>query len=169
MQGSYWAFDPGPRIGVAVYDPGAQRTRGFADYFRFFSIDVEDHPYPYGYIHDWLSSHLIKDDILIIEKFEFRKDDQTRDKIDYSPGPYSGCIATYSEVTNEFPPVWQSPSLATGGFWGSKNGGNDKIKKLGLWRPGRDERHKMDALRHLLYYLTFGPKGDQFEILHRLK
>lgn len=36
---------------------------------------------------------------------------------------------------------------------------NDKLKKWGFYHP--TQRHAMDATRHALYYLTFGPSKKQ--------
>ena len=40
-----------------------------------------------------------------------------------------------------------------------------KIMELGLWKPGQP--HAMDALRHLLYYLTFTEKRERY--IHALE
>lgn len=55
---------------------------------------------------------------------------------------------------------WQTASVIKGNdskkiFWT-----DDKVKHLGLWVPG--QRHAMDALKHLLHYMTFTLKDERW-------
>lgn len=50
--------------------------------------------------------------------------------------------------------VGQSPSQGKH-FWT-----DSKIKELGLWVPGKP--HAMDALRHMLYFVSFNQKDNRF-------
>lgn len=49
-------------------------------------------------------------------------------------------------------PFIQQQAAAAKGFVKNQN-----IKKLDLWTPGHVNRHAMDAMRHLLFWLTTGP------------
>lgn len=101
------------------------------------------------------------DDLTILcEKFEFRKTDQHRDKIDYTPGTVIGIVervyaSDYTYQTQLL--IMQSADQAKE-FWD-----DDKLRRVGLWK-GTGAKHAMDALRHVLYYRTF-TLGDQSMLL----
>lgn len=115
---------------------------------------------------------------VVCEAFEFRQEDAaTRPKIDYMAAHYEGVVELYCKfVSNRFLKplvpevvlVKQYASQVKGQgkkgrsktFWGD----DAKIKKLGLWKPGKP--HAMDATRHYLYYVTF-TLGDK-RYLHKL-
>lgn len=88
------------------------------------------------------------------ERFLFIKDFASRDKIDYTPCEYIGIAKLYCGM-NVISQEWQNSAQACGktAFWGDCKEGNDKIRRVGLWQPGK--RHAMDSLRHLLYYFSF--------------
>lgn len=109
---------------------------------------------------------------LVGERFLFLHENQGRTKIDYTACEYIGVAKLYCQM-NKIQMEWQNGAQAVGAtaFWGDDKGklgdggGNAKIKKLGLWQPGKT--HAMDSLRHLLYYFTFTLNNDYF--LHQLK
>ena len=84
---------------------------------------------------------------IMLERFEFRLDERDRTKIDYMPAEVVGAIRLWAHGRASVKLVLTGASLGKG-FWS-----DDKIKKLGLWVPGR--RHAMDALKHLLRYRLF--------------
>jgi hypothetical protein len=87
----------------------------------------------------------------VCEKFEFRKDDQARDKIDYTAAELVGTVKTYAGVEG-FDLIMQGSALiGRTAFWSDDN---KKVKQLGLYKP-ECAPHGMDALRHVLYYVTF--------------
>jgi hypothetical protein len=106
-------------------------------------------------------------DKIILEPFTFRKDDQTRDKIDFTAAEYVGVVRTFAQLY-AVPLVLQQASITVGStaFWGDSAQGNAKLRKLDLW-DSRQAPHGMDALRHLLYYMTFTLNQDVW--LQRLK
>jgi len=84
---------------------------------------------------------------VVDERFDFRHEERDRDKIDYTAAEVNGALRLWAL---DRPYVRLIPSGASSGkgFWD-----DDKIKKLGLWVPGR--KHAMDATRHLLTYMSF--------------
>jgi hypothetical protein len=84
---------------------------------------------------------------LVVESFDFRKDEAYRDKIDYTAGEVIGAIRYWCLNRPHVKFIRAGAGLGKG-FWD-----DDKIKKLGLWVPG--QRHAMDATRHLLRYRAF--------------
>lgn len=99
--------------------------------------------------------------ILGYESFEFRQGKQ-RAKIVLDSKEYIGLCKLYACLTNPTVPVELiSQTAATGkGFWS-----DEKLKQVGLFTPAM--RHAMDATRHLLHYLTFGPfqRREWFQLL----
>lgn len=99
---------------------------------------------------------------LVIEDFDNRQDEgmdlgdgkRGRPKIDYTAPRVIGIVDFF--VANGHAATVhkkvQKAATAKGGFWGKSQGGDDRIHRLGLWRP---MKHSMDALRHVLYYRTF--------------
>lgn len=85
---------------------------------------------------------------IVCEKFEFRLDERDRTKIDYTAAEVIGALRYWR--ANYLPDVTLVMQGATKGkgFWT-----DDKLKKLGVWVPGK--KHAMDALRHVLAYRVF--------------
>lgn len=108
--------------------------------------------------------------VILLERFDFRHEERDRDKIDYKAREVIGVVKNFVWMINEeHPPragrppiklIMQSAHQAKGFF------DQDKLRRLGLWK-GTQNRHTMDALKHILYYRTF-TLGDQ-SILMRLK
>lgn len=101
---------------------------------------------------------------IILEPFLFRKEDsRTRAYIDYTPAEYVGVVKEFAQEYN-VPLVLQQASQAVGetAFWGDGALGNKKMQDLGIWVPGKQNPHQRDALRHLLYYLSFTLKNKSF-------
>jgi hypothetical protein len=84
-------------------------------------------------------------DVVVCEAFTFRPNPGRRSVV-LDSKEYIGVAKLYCHA-NEISYAEQQPNQGKG-FWT-----DDKIKKVGLWEPG--QRHAMDALRHVLYYITF--------------
>lgn len=107
---------------------------------------------------------------IVCEKFEFRKTDEHRDKIDYAAARYEGVINLFAQQFKDtnVKLIMQSASgikekkqnVDNPPFWTEA-----KIKHIGLWVPGAP--HAMDATRHYLYYRTFTLKDKT--LLYKLK
>jgi hypothetical protein len=85
--------------------------------------------------------------VVICERFEFRLDERSRTKIDYTAAEVIGALRIWAHERPYVRLVMTGAGLGKG-FWS-----DDKIKTLGLWVPG--QRHATDALRHLLRYRLF--------------
>jgi len=148
-------IDPGGTTGVAWWVPTEVRrpTTILEDHWDWDQIAdcdtdhalmtlfsfLDDIIYPYsnnvGSVH------------LIYEAFEFRKDDATRDKIDYTAAEVIGALRFWAH--SRFQVKLFKSNAATGkGFWT-----DDKLKRLGLWVAG--VKHAMDGRRHLLRHRAF--------------
>jgi hypothetical protein len=116
--------------------------------FGFYQLTGEHHQT----LYDMLVQ--ASPDVVITESFTYRRQDYAI----LTSVEYIGVAKLYCQE-REMPLVQQPPSAAKA-LWT-----NDKIKRLGLWRP--NERHAMDALRHLLYYVTVTMKDNRFVIASR--
>lgn len=97
---------------------------------------------------------------IVYERFEFRHEERDRDKIEYISAEYNGVVKLFGQ--NNHPHVKlveQGASQAKDFFT------DDKLRHLGLWVPGK--KHARDAMRHLLYFITF-TQGDK-RFLMKLK
>lgn len=101
---------------------------------------------------------------IVCERFDFKKSEQGRAKIDYTSKEYEGVCKLFYEfnVKHGVRLHLQGSSEAVGktAFWGDGPGGNAKIKAIGMYVPGMV--HGMDALRHYLYYVTFNLENKHF-------
>jgi len=97
--------------------------------------------------------------VLGYERFEFRRDERYRDKIDYTAPEVIGAIRAW-RLSRTYVTLDSLGAAGAKAFWT-----DEKIKQLGLWVPGL--RHGMDALRHLLYKLAF--KYHREDLLRLLK
>lgn len=126
------AFDPGVTTGVAWTTPQGTETAHIKGELS------------HKLVWDTLESYV--PNIIICERFNY----QRRDKVVLEPMSIIGAIRTWHEVytktikTSQL--VFQTPSQAMN-LWTDA-----KLQKIGLWETGRP--HAMDALRHLLYYIT---------------
>jgi hypothetical protein len=141
---------------ILAIDPG--RTTGFCIYD---SSTDEFHPWEEELTHLklWNVLSTVDFDAIICEKFEFRKDDATRDKIDYYPAQLEGVVRMYVEENTYYQILWVgSARIGKTAFWSDDN---RRVKQLGLYDP-KASPHGMDALRHLLYHLTFTMKNNKW-------
>lgn len=144
------SIDPGPQTGFCIYDTTARRNHGFLD---CWTEDWRNAPDKHSRL--WLILETTWFDLLICEKFEFRKDDQARDKIDYTAAELVGVVKLYSQQTQSQLVMQGSSVVGKTAFWSDDNA---RVKKLKLYKAGAAP-HGMDAMRHILYYQTF-TRGD---------
>lgn len=123
------AFDPGVTTGIAYKDGSGIHTEQIRTTHRAI----------------WNWTDWVYVDEIVYERFNY----QRRDKVVLYPVEVIGVIKLISELHN-IPIREQTPSQAMN-LWT-----DDKIRRLGLWTP--NQVHGMDALRHLLYYLTVWKK-----------
>lgn len=156
------AIDPGQNTGFTRYTHRPGEPRRVTTWERFYG--TTGHQGFFNDLHDILLGEEKNETIVVCERFLFLHENRHRDKIDYTPNEYIGILKLFHEVYST-PVEWQNSSQACGAsaFWGDNkkgNGGNEKIKELGLWVPGKP--HGMDSLRHLLYYVSFEMNDDYF-------
>src|SRR3954466_5321963 len=139
------AFDPGITTGyaVGVLEDGSMAVR--PDQAQYELMDL------------WAYLHFTRPDWLIWEKFVFRK--RTGEGVELFSREIIGVLRLYAQIANEkrkdvVRTHEQMPMKSAGSYYS-----DTKISDDGLWIPGKP--HAMDALRHLLYWFTFGP-GYQY-------
>lgn len=138
MEGSFVrlvALDPGGTTGVAEYVAGR---------INAWQLDV---PLHHKNLYNYLDNH--RPEKVICESFTYRR----MDKVDLIPVEYIGVARLWCIQTGT-PLVLQTPSQAKKFF------DDTKVKGVGLWQPGQP--HANDAIRHLLYFLTFTIKDPNY-------
>jgi len=159
------AVDPGPGCGIAVYHP-YPAVPGHNFDTQTLNLESDGHGWLYKHLSETIHDlkFFLKDNgpdqevsatagvVLICEKFEYRKDDaRERERINFMAAEYVGvCKLLAQEYERRLllaqDIVMQGASEAKG-FWT-----NFKLAQLGLHGGSR---HEMDALRHLLKFMTF--------------
>ena len=139
-----YAIDPGPHTAIFWDSDGKYYSLTF-DYAHP-SLSAK----PLEHLYNWLLQKVDpKRDIVVIERFEYRKEDaQEREYIDYSTGEWVGTAKFFCQF-NDTQYRMQGAGDAKG-FWD-----DDKLKRAGLYKLLRT-KHERDACRHWLYYHTFG-------------
>lgn len=123
-----FSADPGETTGVTILD-GAQ--------YSFWQIDCRNIAAFWQFLHD------VAPDELLYENFHYRPN-LMKAKL-YSM-QVIGVLRLYAEL-NDVPIIFTCLPSEAKDFWDDQ-----KITKLGLWKPGKKYEHAMDALRVLLTY-----------------
>lgn len=131
------AFDPGPHLGVAEWH----------DDKTVVSYVLEGEPAELWYLLDSLAPELI-----VYERFDYRPH---QPNADLTAVELIGVIKLYAAV-HQVPTVPQTQLKGHRGFWT-----DDKLKALNLYNIG-ERGHSNDALRQLLYYVTFTLNDTSF-------
>jgi hypothetical protein len=92
---------------------------------------------------------------IVCERFDFRKDDQRRDKIDYISREYIGVVRLYKKTSDHRVILRMQGSSEAKAFWT-----DDKLKRVDMYYT--KSKHARDATRHFLYYVTFALKDDRY-------
>jgi hypothetical protein len=98
--------------------------------------------------------------IIVCERFDFRKDDQARAKIDYIAREYIGVVRLYDQSTDNQVLMRLQGANEAKGFWD-----DGKLRRIGMYYSR--SKHARDATRHYLYYVTFNLKDERY--LHMLR
>lgn len=122
------AFDPGPHVGVATW-------YGSIDSWGEAAHDPEN---IWLYAERWIQEH----DVVVCEDFAILG---SRDKNSNATIEMIG-VLRYLAWKHRKPFITQRPADA-------KFSSNDKLKKLGWWKPASAD-HARSASRHLLLYLV---------------
>lgn len=108
----------------------------------------------------WDFLHAEDPDRLICEMFTYqirRNQGVDMPGVELISREYIGVAELYTQTT---PCVLEMQPTSCLSFWS-----DDKLKIIGLYRPGKP--HANDAVRHLLYFITFTMKDYRY--LHQLK
>jgi len=137
-----WAIDPGPHTGI-FYMKGLEPCRVTLDY-----TDGLVHR-PHEHLYLWLLQNIDPaNDTIVYEPFEFRKEERDREYINYQAAEFVGVIALFCDLTNTAGVRQMAAQVMS--FWE-----DDKLKRVGLYVPGKERRHERDATRHWLHYVSF--------------
>lgn len=133
---TFVSIDPGGTSGIVTFVENQSRP----DPFKFYQLGPKDH-------HAALWKMLAELDpaLIIYERFHHRPFADARMKLDLIANEYIGVAKVYCTLTKK--DYHAQEASAAKGLWT-----DSKIKTLGLWLPSMP--HAMDALRHMLYYLT---------------
>jgi len=148
-----FAIDPGPHTAIVWRSD---------DRFRAVTLDFTiASPVPSHLdLFNWLGMYSDpKVDTVVVESFEFRKDERNREYINYDAGEYVGVVKLWCQLRNCYYVVQNAAKAKQ--FWS-----DDKLKRVGTYR-GLKDRHQRDAMRHWLHYDTFTQNNQEW--LYMLK
>lgn len=134
---TYLALDPGGTTGWVRYSPEAPSLMRFVT----GQLGPEEH---HERLYALLEREHTQKYTVICESFEFRQNKQ-RDNINLMSREYIGVVKLFRKERN-VPVVFQTAGAAKGFVT------DEKLKAMGLWVPG--QKHAMDAMRHLVFYLV---------------
>lgn len=146
------AIDPGPSTGFALYETSPPQV-----ILTGILVLPRDHEHQ----HLWEFLCGIPDfEVLIVERFEFRKDERGRAKIDYMASQLEGVCRLYAQLHHTRVKLVMQGANMIGktAFWSDDN---KKVKAVGLYNS-KAAPHGMDALRHILYYVSFVLQHDHW-------
>jgi hypothetical protein len=162
------ALDPGGTTGWATYTAkripvGGLITEGPAEYEYYDEkwacgqIGPDEHHYK---LDRFLGHMHTQEFIVVCESFEFRNlDRRDRDNLNLMSREYIGVVKQWHQAlepegydTSGVKLVFQTAAQAKGFIPDKGPQANKKIKDAGLWYP--NQKHAMDATRHLLWYLV---------------
>lgn len=132
------ALDPGGTTGLAW-------MHGTNGAVRTMQMGPDEH-------HEelWNFMRVYTPTAIVCESFTYRNG---LAKADLIPCEYIGLVKLYAEKYC-VPLYMQTPSMAKKFF------SDDKLKAADLWITGK--QHARDAVRHLMYYVTFTLKSERF-------
>jgi hypothetical protein len=148
------ALDPGGTTGWATYTAGrmvwdSSGTEYYDEKWACGQLGPHEH---HNELDIWLGIQQTEQYVIVCESFEFRNlDRRHRDNINLMSREYIGVAKRFAQE-RQVPLRLQTASLAKGLFPDSGPHANKKIKDAGLWHP--NQKHAMDATRHLLWYLV---------------
>ncbi len=130
-----------PNLKLISIDPGVDS--GLSRYVTGSPIESMIH-WQDQYTHYELYTQLAnyEPDIIVCESFDHR----AKDNANYKPVEFIGIVRLYVELWDT-KLVMQTPSYGKSYF------DSIKLKKLGLWEPGKAHEDEMMAVRHMLMFL----------------
>lgn len=146
------AFDPGGTTGIATYET---QSRRISTYER----GPEAH-----HVALWEYLNGLSPDVVICESFDYRVVESKGTKmpqVNLISRNYIGVIELWCALSG-VPLIMQTPAQGGGGKKHSGFWKNDKLKKLGLHNNEGGREHRNDAVRHILYWISFTRKDQHF-------
>lgn len=146
------SLDPGGTTGWVIWEGKEEGVFSRGGYRAgHMAEDKHDHHLE---LKDFIEFEHSLDLQIVCESFEYRQR-QDLTTVSLVSKEYIGVLKLIEQERKGtlLPVVYQTAAKGKG-FFGKKQGGDEKIRKLGLWLPG--QKHAMDAMRHLLYYRVFG-------------
>lgn len=143
------AFDPGGTTGVAYYSVDSYDDKPD----RFYLGPNKEHH------HEQIEANLdtIEPHVVVTERFDYRRNQKHADLISVE---YIGVLRLWCRK-NGVDLVEQKQLKGHKGLWT-----NEKLKVMGLYKPGENWEHAMDATRQLFYYMTEVLKDDRWITLY---
>jgi hypothetical protein len=128
------SLDPGGTTGFAIRD---------SEVIRGGQLAWDEH-----HRHLWDLLDFERPDAVVCEEFQYqirRNQGVDMPGIVLVSKEYIGVAKIWCDLRGK---VYHEQKLSSLKFWD-----DDKLKKIGLYEPGKP--HRNDAVRHLLYYITF--------------
>jgi hypothetical protein len=146
------AVDPGPTTGFCLYH---LKSHTVVDVWNESLGTKQPH------MHLWNVIETISFDMMLLERFEHRPNQQA---VDIRAAEYVG-VCKLCMQQNDYLPLHMVSASTIGrtSFWADDN---KRVKQIGLYNS-KAAPHGMDALRHILYYVTFTLKDNYW--LEKLK
>jgi hypothetical protein len=155
------ALDPGGTTGWATYraqhmelllegSGGLPREEWHEEEWNCGYLDRENH---HMELRDLLGMMHTSEYYVITESFEFRNTGRHRDKVELISREYIGVAELFTQ-DRRVPFIKQT--AAKGKITKSSFVRKANLQALGLWQPGREWVHSMDAYGHLLFWLIHG-------------
>lgn len=133
-------------VRILALDPGGTTGWATAQIIDKEITDIQTGQRRFEAVGIWELIRWAKPHYIVCETFRYRK--QPREGLDLTSMKWIGICELYAQqVPLNCTLKMQEPSEGKG-YWK-----DDKLKAAGVYVPGKP--HSMDALRHLLYFLTF--------------
>lgn len=150
------ALDPGGRTGWATYTATRmepiethQKDEYYDEKWASGTLGPEEH---HVELYHLLEMQRVQNYTVVTESFEFRQGKQ-RDNIELISREYIGTAKTYCGLEGvKF--IKQTAGAAKKFIPDKGPDANKKLRVMGLWVPGKENKHINDAFRHLVYYLV---------------
>lgn len=132
---------------VIALDPGGTTgwAKGLIYEGRMGVISGQD-TFNHIELYDFVEN--MRPDIIVCERFDFRKGGRTRAGVELISKEYIGVVHLYSQVMN-IELHMQMPAEGVGGYWKDDH----RLKEDKVFTRGKP--HANDAMRHLLQWFTF--------------
>lgn len=135
---SVMALDPGGTTGWAMCSPNEQEV-------MCGQIGPEEH---HGSL--WVLMSGANPETIVMESFQYRQfQGVAKAKVELAPVEYIGVVRLYKAIHAP----WLNLNFHTASM-GKKFVSDEKLRRLGWYKPTAGFPHARDALRHLVYYLV---------------